>query len=147
MSPAQIEPVQTRTAATALSFGIMLNSCGCPQERYARSWPGPRRHIVCNCVALMNERLRIGRLPVDPVDSAKEAGLRYVRDVRPGIRRVRAGAGWRYLRPDGRPIRSARERKRIESLVIPPAWTDVWICPIASGHLQATGRDDRGRKQ
>jgi DNA topoisomerase-1 len=83
----------------------------------------------------------------DPVVSARATGLRYVLDDRPGIRRVRAGKGFRYLDPDGKPVRNPDELRRIRSLAIPPAWTDVWICPHPNGHLQATGRDARGRKQ
>ncbi len=83
----------------------------------------------------------------DPVASARSAGLRYVHDNRPGIRRVRCGSGFRYLAADGRAVRDAEVLRRIHSLVIPPAWTDVWICPQANGHLQATGRDARARKQ
>jgi DNA topoisomerase-1 len=78
--------------------------------------------------------------------AADEAGLRYVVDDRPGITRRRSGKGWAYRRADGSPV-SPADRKRIDALVIPPAWTKVWICPHADGHLQATGRDDRGRKQ
>ena len=83
----------------------------------------------------------------DPVESAKLAGLRYVTDGRPGITRKRSGAGFRFVNADGSPVREAQTLKRIRSLVIPPAWTDVWICPLANGHLQATGRDARKRKQ
>jgi DNA topoisomerase-1 len=79
--------------------------------------------------------------------SAKAAGLRYVYDDRPGIRRVRSRGGFRYVGVDGKPVRDEETLGRIRSLVIPPAWTDVWICPTANGHLQATGRDARGRKQ
>lgn len=77
---------------------------------------------------------------------ATEAGLRYVHDGIPGIRRIRAGKGFRYLDASGKPV-SAAVRARIEALVIPPAWTDVWIAPTANAHIQATGRDQRGRKQ
>jgi DNA topoisomerase I len=73
--------------------------------------------------------------------------LHYSSDNRPGIRRVRSGRGFRYLRPDGEPLRDGETLARIRSIVIPPAWTDVWICPSPNGHLQATGRDARGRKQ
>jgi DNA topoisomerase-1 len=79
--------------------------------------------------------------------SARLAGLRYVMDGKPGIRRRRRGKGFSYLDPAGQPLRDSRERRRIEALAIPPAWTEVWICPLANGHLQATGRDARGRKQ
>ncbi len=84
---------------------------------------------------------------VDPVSSAAAAGLRYVADAGPGIRRRRAGRGWAYRHPDGSPVRDAATLRRIKPLAIPPAWTDVWICPDPRGHLQATGRDARGRKQ
>ena len=83
----------------------------------------------------------------DPVQSAQAAGLRYVSDTQPGIRRKRAGKGFVYLRPEGKTIRDAKELARIRSLAIPPAYTDVWICPSPNGHIQATGRDARGRKQ
>jgi DNA topoisomerase I len=84
---------------------------------------------------------------VDPVASARAAGLRYTIDDLPGIRRRRSGKGFTYVDPAGKTIRDARERRRIAALAIPPAWTDVWICPLENGHLQATGRDARGRKQ
>src|SRR5688500_12922076 len=84
---------------------------------------------------------------VDPVHSARAAGLRYVSDERPGIRREMGPLGFKYLRPDGRVIRRPSELKRIAKLAVPPAWTDVWICPDPRGHVQATGRDARGRKQ
>jgi len=83
----------------------------------------------------------------DPIVSAKTAGLRYVSDARPGIRRERRGKGFRYIGPDGLPVRDEATLCRIRSLVIPPAWQQVWICPIPNGHLQATGRDAKGRKQ
>jgi DNA topoisomerase-1 len=83
----------------------------------------------------------------DPVRSARLAGLRHVTDGKPGIRRRRRGKGFSYLDPAGQPLREPRERRRIEALAVPPAWTEVWICPLANGHLQATGRDARGRKQ
>jgi DNA topoisomerase-1 len=82
----------------------------------------------------------------DPLRSARAAGLKYTSDERPGIRRVKAGRGFRYLTARGKPA-SPRDVKRIHALVIPPAWTDVWISPDPDGHLQATGRDVRGRKQ
>ncbi|HET9659314.1 MAG TPA: hypothetical protein VFP05_03225 [Thermomicrobiales bacterium] len=79
-------------------------------------------------------------------EEAAAAGLRYVHDDSPGIRRIRAGRGFRYLDAAGNPV-SAATRKRIDALVIPPAWTEVWIAPAANAHIQATGRDQRGRKQ
>src|SRR6185436_14898130 len=84
---------------------------------------------------------------VEPVESAKAVGLRYVTDEQPGLKRVKAGAGFRYADFRGKPVRAAATLKRIRSLAIPPAWTDVWICPHETGHLQATGRDAKGRKQ
>jgi DNA topoisomerase-1 len=86
-------------------------------------------------------------VPIDPVSTAKSAGLRYVCDSSPGIRREKVSLGFRYKRADGRLVRSPAELTRIRALVIPPAWTGVWICADARGHLQATGRDARGRKQ
>src|ERR1700760_315817 len=83
----------------------------------------------------------------DPAESAREAGLRYVSDAKPGIRRLGAPKRFRYAGVDGKPVHDKETLARIKSLVIPPAWTDVWICPLANGHLQATGRDARGRKQ
>ncbi len=73
-------------------------------------------------------------------------GLRYVDDARPGLTRARRGRGFSYHRQDGSLV-SDETRRRIEALAIPPAWEDVWICPAANGHLQATGRDAKGRKQ
>jgi DNA topoisomerase I len=73
--------------------------------------------------------------------------LRYVADDAPGIMRTRAGSGFRYIDAAGKPVRDEAALARIKSLAIPPAWTDVWICPWDNGHLQATGRDAKGRKQ
>jgi DNA topoisomerase I len=84
---------------------------------------------------------------LDPVESSKIAGLRYVTDAIPGITRRRRGKSFQYFDPDGKAIRDKDVLARIKSLVIPPAWTNVWICPRANGHLQATGRDAKGRKQ
>ena len=83
----------------------------------------------------------------DPVEAAKAAGLRYVTDNIPGIRRVTRGKHFSYIAPDGKAITDEAELRRIKSLAVPPAYTDVWICPIPNGHLQATGRDARRRKQ
>jgi DNA topoisomerase-1 len=88
-----------------------------------------------------------GAATPDPHESAQEAGLRYVSDEKPGIRRRRAGKGFRYRRPDGSAVRDEQTLRRIASLVIPPAWTDVWISTDPRGHVQATGRDAKGRKQ
>jgi DNA topoisomerase I len=82
-----------------------------------------------------------------PPDAAKAADLRHMSDDRPGITRRRSGRGFSYAGPDGGAIRDKATLARIRSLAIPPAWTDVWICPIEHGHIQATGRDARRRKQ
>jgi DNA topoisomerase-1 len=79
--------------------------------------------------------------------AAVSAGLRYVTDGVSGITRKRSGTGWAYYLPSGRLIVDASLRKRLNSLAIPPAWGDVWICPEPDGHIQATARDARGRKQ
>lgn len=78
---------------------------------------------------------------------ASAAGLVYVSDGAPGIRRLRQGTGFRYLTPAGKPVRDTATLARIDALAMPPAYVDVWICTLANGHLQATGRDARGRKQ
>ncbi|HEY4433553.1 MAG TPA: hypothetical protein VGM99_04040 [Candidatus Cybelea sp.] len=84
---------------------------------------------------------------LDPALAAREAGLRYLDDRKPGITRRRRGKRFAYFFPDGKPVRDEAELQRIKSLAVPPAYADVWISPIAHGHLQATGRDARGRKQ
>jgi DNA topoisomerase I len=85
--------------------------------------------------------------PSASVEAAAAAGLRYVNDESPGIRRKRAGGGFTYVGADGKRITDPAVLLRVKHLVIPPAWTDVWICPDPVGHIQATGRDARGRKQ
>ncbi len=95
----------------------------------------------------MQEQETSVEIVADPVESAKAAGLRYVNDTRPGIQRKRWRQGFRYIAADGAPLREKQTLARIKSLVIPPAWTEVWICPNPKGHLQATGRDAKGRKQ
>ncbi len=109
-----------------------------------------------NLKEVVAHALTIASVP-DPETSARAAGLRHVDDSRPGIRRratgpkIRQGkrfvAQFAYEHPDGRRVGDAATEERIRKLAIPPAWTDVWICPDANGHLQATGRDARGRKQ
>ena len=83
---------------------------------------------------------------VDPKDAAESAGLRYVSDARPGIRRRKSGKGFIYTK-DGSKLTEVDVLRRIKALAIPPAWTDVWICASKDGHIQATGRDAKGRKQ
>lgn len=86
-------------------------------------------------------------MPSDAEITATHAGLRHVSDSMPGIRRRRTGKAFGYLGVDGKPVRDDDALQRIRALAIPPAWTDVWICPHPRGHLQASGRDARGRKQ
>ena len=83
----------------------------------------------------------------DPAASAEAAGLRYVSDTMPGIRRKKSGRGFIHVGPEGKTIKDGAQLARIRALAIPPAYTDVWICPTPNGHIQATGRDARGRKQ
>lgn len=91
----------------------------------------------------------VSRLPPDatPDAHAEAAGLVYTSDDEPGIRRVRKGRGFSYVRPDGTTVPRGPERERLQALAVPPAWTDVWISPDRAGHLQATGIDAAGRKQ
>jgi DNA topoisomerase-1 len=84
---------------------------------------------------------------VDSRDAAESAGLRYVSDARPGIRRKKSGKGFSYVRVDGSRLSEPDVLRRIKALAVPPAWTGVWICAFAEGHIQATGRDAKGRKQ
>src|SRR5688500_12818098 len=85
--------------------------------------------------------------PADPREAAQAAALVYVSDEDRGIRRERAGDGFTYYRPHGEKLTDEATLERIRKLAIPPAYTDVWICTRANGHLQATGRDAKGRKQ
>src|SRR5947207_5314085 len=96
---------------------------------------------VCLALVMSND------VASDGVAAAQLAGLRYASDEQPGVRRRRKGRGFTYVDRDGVPIRDAGELRRIRRLAIPPAWTDVWISPSPLGHIQATGRDARGRKQ
>jgi DNA topoisomerase-1 len=101
---------------------------------------------IAEPVAREKDALAAARL-ADSMESAKAGRLRYVTDNMPGIRRRKRGNGFVYITPDGKILRDADELQRFKSLAIPPAWRDVWICPLAHGHLQATGRDAKGRKQ
>src|SRR5699024_8616592 len=86
-------------------------------------------------------------MPSDAEATAAHAGLRHVTDAMPGIARRRAGRGFAYRHAGGAKVEDEPTLARIRALAIPPAWTDVWICPHPRGHLQASGRDARGRKQ
>src|SRR5664279_3259718 len=83
----------------------------------------------------------------DPKKQAQAADLRYINEDEPGITRRRAGRGFAYVDVAGERVRGRPTLERINALVIPPAWTEVWICPDMDGHIQATGRDAKGRKQ
>ncbi len=98
---------------------------------------------------IRQEKKKIPDLEVvtDPEEAAEEAGLRYVTDEKPGYTRKRRGKKFIYFDTEGKEIKDETRILRLNRLAIPPAYTDVWICPSPNGHLQATGRDDRGRKQ
>src|SRR5205085_5339921 len=86
-------------------------------------------------------------LVAESIEAAEEAGLRYISDDRPGYTRKKKGDDFEYVDTDGKPIRDEQRLLRLKRLAIPPAWTDVWICPSSNCHIQATGRDARRRKQ
>ncbi|RYZ73368.1 MAG: DNA topoisomerase IB [Proteobacteria bacterium] len=89
----------------------------------------------------------VARSIAQAMDAAKEAGLRYVSDTSPGLTRKKAGGGFKYVDSHGKVIADKKVRERINMLKIPPAWEQVWICAQANGHIQCTGRDEKGRKQ
>jgi DNA topoisomerase-1 len=95
----------------------------------------------------MSDAVRLRPRAREPRGAALAAGLAYVSEGGAGIRRRRAGRGWHYIGPDGRTVRDRAVTSRIRALAIPPAWRDVWISPNERGHIQATGRDAKGRKQ
>ena len=114
------------------------------------------RHMQVGVVLLPPESDMVHKLKIHSTRSAgvlparsaaRTAGLVYSQESSRGLRRVRSGAGFHYVGVNGRTIRDRATLDRIRALAIPPAWTEVWICPNARGHLQATGRDARGRKQ
>src|SRR5438876_7804322 len=98
---------------------------------------------------LQREKKNNGQLKIveDSIEAAEEAGLRYVSDDQPGYTRKARGDDFEYFDTEGKPIRDEQRLLRVKRLAIPPAYTDVWICPSPNGHIQATGRDARGRKQ
>ena len=112
------------------------------RRRLARLVLGPRTMAVAHALEETHPLA-----PAASIASAAMAGLRYIAEEEPGIRRVGSGRGFRYVAPGGAPVRDRATLDRIRSLAIPPAWKNVWICPDPSGHIQATGRDARGRKQ
>ncbi len=128
-------------------------SCGCSARTGYMAW---RWACGCRIVTGMTPTTVVAADPSPAATSdpdaaartvARDAGLRYTSDARPGFTRRRSGRGFSYRDPVGAAIRDQAELRRIRALAIPPAWTDVWICTWSNGHLQATGRDARGRKQ
>jgi DNA topoisomerase-1 len=103
--------------------------------------------VVSRGSSASEKKAEVLRLRAESRHAARAAGLRYVEDSAPGIRRQRKGTGFSYTDAHGRAIRDQATLSRIRALAIPPAWQNVWICPFANGHIQATGRDARGRKQ
>lgn len=105
--------------------------------------------VPISAVKVRREKKKIAALEIvtDPKEAAEEAGLRYVTDEKPGYKRQRRGKKFVYFDTEGKEIRDETRILRLNRLAIPPAYSDVWICPSPNGHLQATGRDERGRKQ
>src|SRR5690606_26034880 len=108
---------------------------------------GPRASVGRARDLMLDILERAKSAPRDAVEDALRAELTYVNDSEPGIVRRRAGKGFFYLAPNGARVEEAETLARIRKLAIPPAWTDVWICVRADGHIQATGQDPQGRKQ
>ena len=104
-------------------------------------------HVSGKEIRKEKKKLADLKIVTDPAEAAEEAGLRYVTDEQSGYSRKSKGDDFEYFDTDGKPIRDEQRLVRIKRLAIPPAWTDVWICPSSNGHIQGTGRDARGRKQ
>lgn len=111
---------------------------------FARASTG---YSVVDAADRANGGADVNAVVASATEQADSAGLRYVSDVAPGIRRLGSRGTFRYVFPDGTPVRDDPTLARIKALAVPPAYEDVWICLQANGHLQATGRDARGRKQ
>ncbi|HEY0707226.1 MAG TPA: DNA topoisomerase IB [Polyangia bacterium] len=109
--------------------------------------PRARAGGPLSAIAPIATTAKAAKAAANPVRAAKVAKLKYVSDDRPGIQRTGKPGHFRYTHPSGRKVTDPATLARIASLAIPPAWTDVWICPIAQGHIQATARDAKGRKQ
>src|SRR3954454_18167906 len=120
-----------------------------PHQTEPRRSPRHYRSIVPAGTPAMEhiDPKKLTAAPVEPEAAAKAAGLHYVDDSAPGFSRKKVGSGFGYRDQQGKIIRDAEVIKRIRSIGIPPAYTDVWICPDPRGHIQATGRDAKGRKQ
>ncbi len=109
--------------------------------------PSKRKAKATSTSTNGDESYRLAAAIEENKQTAKDAGLRYVSDESPGITRIKSRKGFAYVAPDGKPIKDKQTIARIKSLAIPPAYRDVWICPSENGHIQAVGRDARGRKQ
>ena len=148
MKPRMSSPLSALSARSASAAGLLLvqplpglYTAGQPA---ASDWAAIKARGVRTVVNLRAPGELKDR---DEAAEVRAAGLRYVDDTQPGISRRRAGKGFSYRDADGHAIRDATTLQRIRALAIPPAYTAVWICAHANGHLQATGRDARGRKQ
>src|ERR1700757_1648795 len=144
-------------AMTSMSYSVA------PNNKLSESKPneyGPfskrlQARIACTDGLLMrapetktgNGKETPAAVAVESAEVAEEAGLRYISDDRPGYARKSNGEQFEYLDTEGKRIRDEQRLLPIKRLAIPPAWTDVWICPSSNGHIQATGRDARRRKQ
>ena len=117
-----------------------------PRNIVRTCYPNKIWHIVCATERQEQHKITSSRT-LEHRNAADRAGLNYVTDGVAGITRRRAGKGWIFFKPDGERITDPEERRRINALVIPPAWTDVWIAPDSNSHIQATALDARGRKQ
>ena len=104
-------------------------------------------HAITNKSRNGNRQNGDTKIAAESLEAAEDAGLRYVSDDQPGFSRQRKGEEFAYFDTKGKPIRDEQRLLRIKRLAIPPAWSDVWICPSPNGHIQATGRDARRRKQ
>jgi DNA topoisomerase I len=126
-----------------VQFNHFRICCGLPLHRARIAY------VATSAPKLRKEKKRIAEIEVvtDPIDVAEDAGLRYVSDDQPGYTRKPKGDDFEYFDTDGQPMRDETRLLRIRRLAIPPAYKDAWICPSPSGHIQATARDARGRKQ
>jgi len=104
-------------------------------------------HISANKIRKKKKKIAGLKIATEAAEAAEDAGLRYVSDDQPGYSRKVKGESFEYFDTEGKPVRDEQRLLRIARLAIPPAWTDVWICPSPNGHIQGTGRDARGRKQ
>jgi len=139
-----------RGLSACSAIGPAVSSAGvknAPRPTFCTDRCMSRPRVLTSLQRTARNRSQNRALSASSVVSATTAGLRYVSDQTTGIRRHKGRRGFKYTGPDGKVIRNRAELKRIAALAVPPAWTDVWICTHPRGHLQATGRDAKGRKQ